>query len=604
MSDRPLQEEQDTIRLPIYGEERSRIGTSYLDQTTINGFPNLYKDETTGERSVVFTKRPGLLSGQSILTATGAANHYTLHCKDNIVITQLVDIYVCAVYDSANNKTYIIQYRPITNTSIKIGEISSTAWGDCIHLTEIQQVSAGTIYPSVAVTWKKQDESTSSGWYAISDGTKFTATTLTQITNAAFPTALGTPKVITGPFQQMNGLMYIMTTDGTIYNSGNTAGTVNDITLWNSLSTILTYQSPDKGIGLYRYKHHLVAFSKNSIEFFNDDGLPPPGTPLNRTQQAFISIGAVTSKAVINVNDVLYWISYGTGNAIGLWKMDGYTPVKISRPRQDNQISTAYTTVTSSNAIDLYNITIGLKVHIGVNLVGTFSMLADLTTYGNQTSDTYKTSQVGTLAGKGGNLLYNIEDNLWWYWKVMQDTNTGIGIHPATAYPTSTSATQYTQYVLIDPVADTNTQSNARVFSISPNVALAEFAGTYVDQDPDSATGNLPVACTIQFNTANFGNENRKKINRVSLIFAVTPDVASGDANVYSISLVYTKANQIPNAGSNLLSERYLTYPKSTRRYYFNNLGMGRFWSFAVTSLSKDPFPLASLELDMDQGIR
>jgi len=615
MSDHALQDINSTVRLPLYGEERHFPGggRSYLDQRTINGFINVVSDHITGEKQMSFTKRPGLHSGQSLFSTSGAANHYTLHCKDNIVITQLSDVFVCALFDSVTGKISIIQYRPDAATSTKIGEISNCFWGDAIHITEYQQASGGNLYPAIAVSYKRIDEdaSGSSGWYAISNGTVFTASTLTEITHASFPTQLASPKVITGPFQQMNGLIYIMTTDGTIYNSGSSAGTSNDITLWNTLSNVLTYQSPDKGIGIYRYKHHLVAFSKNSIEFFNDEGLPSPGTPLLRTQQAYIAFGTVTSKSVININDVLYWISYGTGTSGALWKMAGYTPVKVSRQRQDNQITTAYQTTSYPNIIDLFSLMVGNKMHLGVNFVGSYSMIYTKSTYGDQTNDTYKTSQKGTLAGRGSSFMYSIEDDLWWNWQTMQETNVvgsgapqGIALHPAVSFAGSRSVTGYNQYILIDPVVDTNTQSNARVFVLEPAVGYAETSGVYRDDDPDSGLGAIPISIVIQLNTANFLNENRKRINRVSLIFSVLPYKATADTGTYSISLLYSKSNRIPESGSTLLTERYISYPNSTGRYYWNNLGMARFWSFSIVALSKDPFPLFTLELDIDQGIK
>ena len=63
------------------------------------------------------------------------------------------------------------------------------------------------------------------------------------------------------------------------------------------------------------------------------------------------------------------------------------------------------------------------------------------------------------------------------------------------------------------------------------------------------------------------------------------------------------RKNYIPATSPYGQVERYIVYPSPVGdRYYFNNLGTSRDWAFSISALSKDPFPLESLELDLEQG--
>lgn len=625
MQDRPLQDGHETIRIPVYGEEKfipdSLTGFD-LEQQFINCYPQVSQDPTSGEKITSMAKRPGNSAIINIQTAVGAASAADVHVKAHIVVTQLIDVFIVAAFDSTRNKTYIVQYRPITNTATLLGDIGTTAWIDPVHITEYQQVNSGTLYPAIAICWKKADESVSRCYTSRSDGTVFTTTSVTQITDTGFPDQQTPAKVCTGPFQQMNGLIYIMCTDGSIYNSGGTNGTPNDASsasMWNTLSVIQTYQAPDKGVGIFRYKHHLLAVGKDSIEFFNDIGNPPPASSLERTEQAFIKFGSPTSKSVINVADTLFWIAYGSNNTLGLWKMEGYTPVKVSRSKQDFQITNGYHASTNINTIDLISMSINGKVNIGINSVPSHNMLWRETSGWGQSTDTYLTLETA-YCGIGYTQFYNASDDLWWTWSCMPDVTARIV--PAVAYPsTSASATvtyHYTQYFFYDPNPVTNwsTGSPAQTPSACSNYALklreADLYNYDFMVDARPASTDVPICASIQFNTFQFNTQKRKRINNLHLIFTNTPYTSSysnspggviehgSDSNSYSIALVYRRGSFAGDSTTNRL--RYITYPRTGRRYYFNNLGTGRVWSFCIACLSRDSFNLQAIELDVEQG--
>jgi hypothetical protein len=629
MQDNPLRQNHDTVRIPVYGEEKVHPGilsNYFVQQQFINCYPVINQNPVNGEKSVKVMKRPGAIaplngagSGYtSIFTASGAADASNLHVKVHLGISQLTDVFIVAVWDSVRTKTYIIQWRPVAGTATLLGDIGTTSYQDFVHITEYQQVNSGTLYPAIAISWKKWDESVSRCYTARSDGTVFTTTSVTRITDTGFPDQQTPAKICTGPFQQMNGLIYIMCTDGSIYNSGGANGTPNDASsssMWNTLSVIQTYQSPDKGLGIYRYKHHLVAFGKDSIEFFNDIGNPPPASSLERTQQAFIKFGALTSLTILNIQDTLYWVAYGSNNICGLWKMDGYAPVKVSRAKQDHEItSSLHTNTAYSSSIDLICLIINGRQHIGINGVASYTML-----YGKSpaswgaSTDAMTFYQNNYNGAVGFTSFYNSTDDVWWSWNVTNGIATRIV--PAVYFSTTSTTTlgHYSQYFFYDPIPGVVFGSQTVVVVQDYGLKLADNDSydvyTYSFCDPVGAgtTGAsfVPIVCNIQFNMFQFDTQKRKRINKINLIFDYTPHQTKvnswTDTSTNSISLIYRKGNDASLNSQTL--ERYIPYPNTSGRYYFNNLGMGREWSFSVVSNSLDSFDLKALELDIEQGV-
>src|ERR1700676_5034522 len=278
MADKPLQSQQDSIPIPVWDAPNVRISNTgaglYFEQSYINCYTEVYKAQTVfNAASIAAIKRPGTLATAALTpTIASYGTSDDMVCLANTVVTQLYDIYIAAFFDSNNSKIYIIQYRPIALTSTKIGEITGANINDMVFITEI--VDGATLLPGIAVSYQKSDKSSGTGYYSISLAGVFTGAATPQglnvISSASFPSNLGTPRIITGPFQHMNGHTYIMTLDGFIYESQFTA-TNPDITAWNTNATVTASQYPDRGVGVYRYKHLLIAAGQASMEFWSPD---------------------------------------------------------------------------------------------------------------------------------------------------------------------------------------------------------------------------------------------------------------------------------------------------------------------------------------------
>ena len=90
-----------------------------------------------------------------------------------------------------------------------------------------------------------------------------------------------------------DGMMFVMTPDGEIFNSD-----VNDFESWNALNFIRTSFEVDEGIALVRHLNYIMAIGTRSIEFFINEGLPPPGSPLSRAENVYLPYGCPVAESI------------------------------------------------------------------------------------------------------------------------------------------------------------------------------------------------------------------------------------------------------------------------------------------------------------------
>jgi hypothetical protein len=516
----------------------------------------------------------------------------------------------------------------------RLGAISAAdSLYDTCSLAECQIVNAGTVYPGITVVRTAFDRSLSKCYHARASATTFTAASLTQITDVDFPDQLGTPLVVTGPIIQMNMIFHALTTSGVIYSSGGATGTGNDPTTWASTATINTYQDPDQSVTLARYKHHILAFGTNSVEFFNDEGIPAPASPLQRTEQAAIRFGTIGPKTVINVADTIYWLSSGRNNTIGLWKMDGYEPVRVSTPREDVKLAGARGTGSgyALDSVSLVCLSMAGKEHIGIN--GVFSypiawyMKNSTSTKWGSTSDTNTDYQHATCL-QSGVCLYNTRDKVWWNMMTWVDDDADgtalggvMGILPVTPYLGPSLSPEYSDITvfLFPKLSPASTSTSTRLQSVgwikNPGPAWGDWS--------DATSGNFAQEwpMIVQFNPLDFGNSKRKRIHRAELVLSKTP-YANGTsqyinllanradnprpttANITagfllrSIEVPYSSISSVVDATS---PAEPLEYQGMLDRYYVNNLGIGRKWQLSVLYGGSSDLCLEALELTVSQ---
>lgn len=598
--DRPLQTQQDSIRLAVYQDDEITLpGGTYgggLGQAYVNCFPVVQRNADTGEGVPMVVKREGTTAIADLsISALGTAD--TMVCIYNMVMTQLYDVYVAAFFDGTSGKIHIVMYRPgSASAAVKIGtlvdsvgsELTSCSATDAVFITEI--TNGDTLLPAIAVSYQKADQSSGTGYYAVTSGGVFTAASLTRISHASFPSNLATPRIITGPFQYMNGHNYIMTLDGFIYMSSLTSAGNPDVTTWNTNATVTATQEPDGGVGLFRYKHHLLAFGKDSVEFFNDASNPPPGSTLERTDQAFIRFGAISPKLIQNFDDTIYWVAYGSNNSFGVWKMDGYVPVKISTPKIDNMLINGLQGTNQFNQT-MQCIVLGGRKHVILNGFVYFTSPTFMVGSG---SDTY--SLTPGFTSRCHAVAYNLDDKVWWGFNLLSSYQFSY-VMPTTSFKATSQQGNYRQYFFMQPQSSSgggNDVSSCRVLYF--NIGGLS-AGKYVDVNPTFGI-DAPICMTMALNPYWFETERRKRVNKIKVI---VDGLTTVDANVYAMYICQTPDNLFDSAGTTIISRR-IVIPTADQRYYDNNWGMHRCLNLAVVCTSKDDMRIRGIEVDVAQG--
>ena len=605
MVDRALQQQSDSIRLPVYDIEGFRTDWPVYDQMLINMFAEVVKNPVTGDGDVVATKRPGIAMVDTAVAGTpdiDFSSHFTdpgsVKPLANLAITNLFDVYVAAFEDSGMIR--IIQYRPQAKTTTLLGSITSNVSYSQYDRVYLTQGWTGTEFAptiNILITWEAGDGSSSKAYRGEAAAGVFS--TIAEINNASDPNSpWGMSKITRGPIIQLGQQFYVATKDGVIYNTGtvvaNTARVRSTVLTagaeegWVNALNAISSMVPEEFQTLIQYKHHLVAVGRTTIQFYSNEGQQVnPGSPLLPTDQAFIKFGCISGKHIINVDDVLYWVAYGKENTVGIWRLDGYTPVKISTKKLDDIVRNMAQQTTSFKSGHMFTIVVGNKKHIGISDANTTNLqYASLMTE----SGTGATQPTSLFEGRGNIAMYSIEDRTWWY--IYKGNCTRI--FPATSFGNTIASTYnlgaYKQYILCGPGSS----------SVRAHVLYTVTEGVYLDDYNDGNTQNEFVPCSIQINGVQVATEKRKRINKVKLILGSSYPKYTSDTNVYTMWMHFSRNNIIDDV--NDIQSRYIYVPNSFYRYYWNNLGMARNLSLCFSEKSKYPLSVKFIELDLTQG--
>ncbi len=393
----------------------------------------------------------------------------------------------------------------------------------------------------------------------------------------------------------MNGHTYIMTLDGFIYESQFLSGSPGfpDITSWNTIATVTASQYPDRGIGIYRFKHLLLAFGQDSVEFFSADNNAPPESSLVRTDQAFIKFGAIHPKMVVNVNDVIYWIAYGSADTVGLWKLDGYAPIKVSTPKEDYIIGNTFANSATPQAslFTLEPLTLNNTQHIVLNgISNTISLVSNSGFSGADTAPIITGDMTGIF-------VYNVTDNTWW---LMNGTTSGSttywsGIYPATTYVSSTSGGTYVQMCFRRSSSITTGHTNAANSTLPYIFGSPSAATGAVDLDlfGGNPTLSVPYCKSFQTNTLWFGNTDRKRVTRLTLMTDTTSVATTKCYLGYSTNQqTYKMVGVVPHFNNTELEQIRI-----------NNCGSPRNLSVAFACKSVDFLQIWGIAAKVAQGV-
>jgi hypothetical protein len=369
-----------------------------------------------------------------------------------------------------------------------------------------------------------------------------TSSTLTEITDGDYPNTTAI-----GAFVSMDGYIFVMTTTGFIHNSDLGAPTA-----WTSTNKIAVTLNPDKGIGLGYHKNQIVAFSTDSIEFFYN-AANATGSPLARTDQAAIQgIGCLTAKSIIPMADTLYWIS-GSGANLGVYKFDGFKPVKVSTEAIDNLLHMLGESF-------IYYGQCGKLLHHGRELY--YVSYGSASTYGVYVYDPmydewYIWSMMGGIESgiiPSATLGFGVEHGLSGetYFPVLQSSNAHIHRYNSSTYD-DFSPYSNVPTTLHTPYLDFKTTNSIRIKKVTFTVAKQDNTYNYALNSPD----NENIKDTV-FSVTNLGQYKpgiKIKINQ------------STDTEDYSITLSCQQPSTVSRTYSVVGSGSYCVIRKVEIQY-------------------------------------
>jgi len=604
MSVAKLQETQNKIVIPLYSVEDETMAdgtavSSYGElfsgkgQQLINCWAETRSDPITGSKDVWVQKRTGIntnLDDASLNTNwdtvfdnwNGVAANYPLQRtpKDFLNISIIDDWMVAAVIHAdgsalqSNATLKIIFFQPSDGTMVA-HEITSYNFAGStpsfgfhansqVFLNEFASGyspflgSAPALVPYVTISWTKADRSASACFYSAFSGGTWAAPT--QITTTDFATHYGgapwtSVKVTVGNFAMLNGRAYIMTDDGYIW--GSEIGDITTGSGWVDQTGNPMFENaisyPDKGVGLFRYKHHILAFGRQSLEFYTDVGAEY-GLNIESTNEAFVKFGAVNPRTIMNYEDTIFFIGMSAeGGMNGLWRLEGYQPVRVSNAEFENMYRAASNNDYTDNvyeAMSLLPIEMGGRLHIGIQLGWQYNLsyphwqMSALAGASSNVNDSFFTGvgDADWVTGVGrkpptkpfptnGNMIqmFNANDKTIWFMLHHSLTSTA-GAAPAGALRAVNLSTDDTQ-TPSNPVTSGRRQylidaSASSIWRVA-DASLATFASStasdmrFMDNDDDGAApaSNYQFfTCFITSPIIDFETNDRKFCARASLI--------------------------------------------------------------------------------------
>lgn len=298
----PESSTHQTRKLPIYGGETIASNVSvgiaqtatpiYQGQRYINCYPKRIELTNTDDQWVL-TKCPPIISEQRTFTGSGT-DPINVVSTDGSYIWKGPRLY-------RNDVVPVLVYTDANNLVVKSMFTAVNPSGtDVLYCGILKDLTTSTMHS-----------------YTFNAGTS-------TFTKSASITYLETSE--STPFQSVfyNGRLFAIGNDSRIYNTP-----AGNYTSWSTTNFIVPEIRGDAVVAITLYKNYLMAFSTNSIEFFQD-GAIELGSPLVR-QDAYSSLfGIRLAQNIAQTGDVIYFLSYEDRTGYGVYTVDNFSMKKIS----------------------------------------------------------------------------------------------------------------------------------------------------------------------------------------------------------------------------------------------------------------------------------
>jgi hypothetical protein len=186
-------------------------------------------------------------------------------------------------------------------------------------------------------------------------GVAFTRSVLAKVIDADFPG--NASKTLVGDFAHMNGYAAIMSNDGVLW-----ASELNSLSSWGATSFKATDSYPDKGVGCIRHRNLIMAFGRESLQFFYTTGETP--FPFAVVENMTQKVGCVSANAIGRIGDTIFWVGSTPEGGLSVFQYDGSLS-RASSPEVDAILLLAGASRVSLSTIRFYGYSFVLvRVHL------------------------------------------------------------------------------------------------------------------------------------------------------------------------------------------------------------------------------------------------
>lgn len=193
--------------------------------------------------------------------------------------------------------------------------------------------------------------------------------TLAKVTNANYP-----PVTVPG-IAYLDTFFFVMDPQGRIWNSN-----INDPTTWTALGVIPMQGEPNGGAALGKVGQYVVALGQWSTQFFYDNAVAAPASPLSVNSTLDNLTGCASGDSLVQMQSTIVWLGQNRSEGRGIFVINNLVPQRISTPfidrlLENDNLSSVRSFATNVVGHSMYVLTL---VNTNITLVYDF---ADQTWY-------------------------------------------------------------------------------------------------------------------------------------------------------------------------------------------------------------------------------
>lgn len=216
--------------------------------------------------------------------------------------------------------------------------------------------------------------------------------TLTKVSDVDYP-ATTVPGIV-----YLDTFFFVMDPQGKIWNSA-----PNDPTNWTALGVIPLQGEPNGGVAIGKVGQYLVALGVWSTQFFYDNAVAAPASPLAVNSTLDNLTGCASGDSLVQMQGTMVWLGQNRSEGRGIFMIQNLVPTRISTPfidrlLEDDNLSAVRSFATGDIGHSLYVLTL---INTNITLIYDFKML-------NWTVFTSRTPRIGTAVTSMTSTTYGV----------------------------------------------------------------------------------------------------------------------------------------------------------------------------------------------------